>query len=456
MARLTTALVARTLERHGCRILPGPEVAITGGSADSRSTRPGDLFAAYPGENTDGNLFVEDAFRAGAVAALCSRPPGTAWPDRTVVVSPDVRRDAGRLARHWLGECRPRVVGITGTVGKTTAKELTAAVVSRFLPTHHSPGNLNSREGLPLAVLSLGPHHKVSVLEMAMDSRGEIADLVQIAHPEIGCVLNIGYTHVEKLGSIEAIAAEKLSLVRTLPLSGTAVLNVDDPRIAPVTQELRCRMITFGTRIADLRWRVLADRGLDGTEVALSYGGDETTTLVPLPGLHTVPAGLCAIAVALALGRGLREAAEALRECEVAGRLRVVPAASGARLLDDRYNSSPASLAGALELLGGLGGRRIAFLGRMAELGGAEEREHRAAGEIAAANCDLLVAAGESCRALVDAAVAAGHADAHWFETRDEAAAWLGPQLREGDTVLVKASRGAAFELALPILEGTA
>jgi UDP-N-acetylmuramoyl-tripeptide--D-alanyl-D-alanine ligase len=453
-ASLTTGFVAREMRARGYTVYEGADQPITGGAADSRKVAAGDLFGAFPGENVDGNDYVTQAVRAGAVAVVCSREPEVRAPGVTVVAA-STTEAVGHLARAWRRECAPQVVGITGTVGKTTAKEFTAAVLSQRFRTHHSAGNLNSREGMPLALMSLRRDHEVSVLEMAMDSKGEIAELCAIAEPRVGAVLNIGLTHVSKLGSIEAIAEEKLSLVRSLPREGTALLNADDARVGAVAGELACEVITFGeSEGASLRRGPITDRGLAGTSFDVSYG--ETTERVnsPLAGAHTVPAALVAIGTSLALGMNLRGAASAVGRAEATGRATVTTAPSGATIIDDRYNSSPASLAGALRMLAGLGGRRIALLGRMAELGEFEEREHRAAGEVAAASCDILVCSGETCRPLAEAARAAGHADVRWFATKEEAAAEVAGMLGAGDFVLVKASRGEEFETILPLLEG--
>jgi UDP-N-acetylmuramoyl-tripeptide--D-alanyl-D-alanine ligase len=454
-AHLTTAFVAEEMQRRGYRVIAGPSLEVTGGAADSRLVQPGDLFCAFPGEETDGNLYVGDALRAGAVAAICARPPEGDWPGKTIVIAPDTTRAAGELAHAWRHTCNPRVVGITGTVGKTTAKEMTAATLADRFAVHRSPGNLNSREGLPLALMSLRRDHRVSVLELAMDSPGEIADLCRIAGPQVGAVLNVGLTHVSKLGSIEAIQREKLSLVRSLPPDGWAILNADDPRVLPVKPQLQCHVLTFGAHeSADLRRGPVTGNGLLGTAFDVTYGDSTEHVMSPLPGEHTVPAVLTAMAAAIALGMTLRGAASAVYHAKVEGRARVLKSASGATIIDDRYNSSPASLTGALLMLRGLPGRRIAFLGRMAELGEHELEEHRKAGEIAASSCDVIFCSGQTCRALAEAARAAGHPDVRWFPSRDEAAAAAASLLREGDTVLVKASRGEAFEAVIPVLEG--
>lgn len=452
---LTTAIVAEEMARRGYRVLPGPAVDVTGGAADSRLVQPGDLFCAFPGEETDGNLYVAGALRAGAVAAICSRPPEGEWPGKTIVIAPDTTRAVGELAHAWRKTCDPQVVGITGTVGKTTAKEMTAATLADRFRTHRSAGNLNSREGLPLALLSLRRDHEVSVLELAMDSPGEIGDLCQIAEPRLGAVLNVGLTHVSKLGSIEAIQREKLDLARRLPADGCAILNADDPRVVSVVPELKCQVMTFGeNESATLRRGPVTENGLLGTSFDVTFADSTERVTAPLPGAHTVPAVLTAMAAAISLGRTLRGAASAVYHANVEGRAHVVKAASGATIIDDRYNSSPASLAGALLMLRGLSGRRIAFLGRMAELGEHEVEEHRRAGEIAAVSCDILFCSGDTCRPLAEAARVAGHTDVRWFPTRDEAAAEAAAILRDGDVVLVKASRGEAFEAAMPVLEG--
>ena len=454
---LTTRFVADTMRAHGYLVMPGPDAEITGGAADSRAAVPGDLFTAFPGERVDGNRFVDDALRNGAVAAICERVPASEFHDKTIVVAPDATRAIRELASAWRQECNPRVVGITGTVGKTTTKDLTAGAVSAGFKTHKSAGNFNSREGLPLALMSLRRDHRVSVLELAMDSIGEMLYLCEIADPEIGVVLNVGLTHVEKLGSIEAIQREKLTLARYLPDSGTAVLNADDPRVSPVGSELRCNVIRFGASDgATLRASNVLGHGLFGVGFDATFEAQTVHVKSPLPGEHTVPAALAAIAVCVALGMTLSTAAAAVSASEEPGRSRTIAGRAGSTIIDDRYNSSPASLAGALALLGTLSGRRIALLGRMAELGEFELSEHRTVGAIAAENVDILVAVGESCRALVDSARADGLQEVHWFAEKDEAAAFVATLLTAGDHVLVKASRGEAFETIMPVLSAGA
>ncbi len=455
---MTTTFLADTMRACGYRVIEGAPAPITGGVADSRLAQAGDLFAAFRGERLDGNDFVGQAMARGAAASVCERAPaGEPPPGHTVAIVDDTRVAMAALARAWRRECGVRVVGITGTVGKTTAKELTASALAKRFRTHSSPGNLNSREGLPLALLSLRRDHYVSVLEMAMDSEGEIAELSAIAEPSVGAMLNIGSTHLEKLGSMEAIEREKLSLVRGLPSDGIAIINVDDARIAPVADELACEVISFGaSEAARLRRGPVHDLGLGGSAFDVSHEGVKAEVRLRLPGAHLAQGALAAIGIQLALGVDLQAAAEAVGGAEVGGRLRVRQSASGARILDDTYNASPASVAGALALLRGLGGKRIALLGEMAELGERSEREHRHIGGVAAGCCDVLVAVGEACCPLVEAAREGGLAESHWFETKEEAAEFVAGMLDEGDHLLLKASRGQAFEQLLPTLEGDA
>lgn len=454
MPPLTTSWAANEMRARGYRVLEGVSRDITGGSADSRTTKPGELFTAFRGENVDGNDFVAGAIARDAAAVVCERFDGDPPAHCTVVIAPDARMATGELAHAWRMHCNPKVVGITGTVGKTTAKELVAATLAAKFRTHKSEGNFNSLEGLPLALMNLTTEHEVSVLEMGMDRAGEIVELCEIARPDVGVVLNIGLTHVEKLGSIEAIAREKLSLARWLPATGTAVLNLDDPRIA-TAGKLAATVLGFSSGpTGRLRSSNQVMDGLGGSTFDVALDSDTARVHSPLPGMHTIPAAMTALSVAIALGMTLNEAAAAVSTADVTGRVRQLPGRNGSIILDDRYNSSPASLMGALRMLGALPGRHLAIVGKMAELGDFEEKAHREAGVVAGMATDILAAVGEPCRALVDEAIVTGHPKARWFEDKNEAATWLAAQLQPGDHVLVKASRSQAFETIIPILEG--
>ena len=421
---LTTGFVAEAMERRGYAVQRGSDVPVTGGAADSRNVRDGDLFTAFPGENADGNRFVADALTNGAVAAICERAPEGDWPGKTIVVAPDATHAVGELAHEWRQAWGGPVVGITGTVGKTTAKELIAAALASRFDTHKSEGNFNSRQGLPLAIMSLRRSHEVSVLEMGMDSAGEIAYLCGIAEPAVGVVLNIGLTHVSKLGSIEAITVEKLSLARALPQAGTAVLNADDERVAAGKSGLRCNVLTFGrSEAADIRADAIQSRGLHGTTFTARMGGRTAEVQSPLPGEHVVPAALAALGVCLAQGLSFEDAAAAVSATRTSGHMRVVELAGGITVIDDRYNA-----------LGGPSG----FLGAPIS---DEER--------------LSLPSPVHVRIYEHGAIysiVTWPPDVRWFETKEAAAEELAREVRAGDTVLVKASRGEAFETILPQL----
>ncbi|MFQ5381312.1 MAG: glutamate ligase domain-containing protein, partial [Dehalococcoidia bacterium] len=269
----------------------------------------------------------------------------------------------------------------------------------------------------------------------------------------------IGLTHVSKLGAPDAIEREKLSLVRYLGPESTAILNLDDPRLARATGTLSCRVLTFGSKAtgAELTWTNARDQGLEGIRFDVRRGtGDWLDARSPLIGVHTLPAALTALAAGLVFGLDLPEAVAALAAGSIPGRLRVLAGLRGSTLLDDTYNSSPASLAGALNTLDSVRGegtgRRLALLGPMAELGDFERQAHLEAGRVAAEYCDILVAVGEPCRALVEEAKASGLADTLWCDSKEEAARRLAGMVESDDVVLLKASRSTALETIVPVL----
>jgi UDP-N-acetylmuramoyl-tripeptide--D-alanyl-D-alanine ligase len=356
-----------------------------------------------------------------------------------------------------------RVVGITGSTGKTIAKEITADVLSRGLVTLRNEGNLNSETGLPMTLLRLEPTHEAAVLEMSMYTVGEIARLAEIAIPEVGVVLAVHPAHLERAGSIERIAAAKAELPAALPPDGLAVLNADDPRVAAMAGVTRAEVRTFGLGpIADVRADDVMSHGLAGTEFTVHAPWGARRIRSATPGRHLVPHALAALAVAERMGVATDEAAEALAAgSRAAHRMSLAESRGGATVVDDTYNASPVSVAAALDFLAetpvAAGRRRIAVLGDMLELGPDEERLHREIGAKAAATADGIVAVGARGAWLADAATAAGArvvraADAEEAATVLERAFAPGP----GDLVLVKASRGIGLDRTVAILAGDA
>jgi len=435
--------------------------SVAGASVDSRRVTPGSVYVALRGERVDGHRFVVDAITAGAVAALVELPVDLpAGLDAAIVRVDDPLTALQELAAWWRSRHPVRVVGITGSTGKTIAKEITADVLSRSLVTLRNEGNLNSESGLPMTLLGLGPQHEVAVLEMSMYTIGEVARLAEIARPEVGVVLAVHPTHLERAGSIEAIARAKSELPQALPADGLAVLNADDARVAAMRDVTRAEVRTFGLGGgADVRATDISTRGLDGTEFTLQAPWGTRRMSSGMPGRHLVPHALAAAAVAERFGVPLDEVEAALAAGSHAEhRMAPLEGASGARLVDDTYNASPVSMAGALEFLAETplppGRRRLAVLGDMLELGPDEERLHREIGVLAAGATDGIVAVGERGRWIADAARSAGATRVSTAADADEAASVLERELAPGagDLVLLKASRGIGLDRTVELL----
>ena len=440
---------------------PTSVTSVTGASVDSRRVTPHSCYVALTGARADGHKFVLDAVRAGASAALVDRPVGLPPDvDAAVVVVADPLAALQELAAWWRQRHAVRVVGITGSTGKTVAKEITADVLSRTFRTLRNEGNLNSETGLPMTLLRLEPEHEVAVLEMSMYTVGEIARLAEIARPEVGVVLAVHPAHLERAGSIERIAQAKAELPQALPRDGLAVLNADDPRVATMRDLTHAEVRTFGLGAgAEVRAEDITSRGLEGTEFTLRAPWGVRRVASAMPGRHLVPHALAAAAVAERFAVPLDDVVAALAAGSHAPhRMAVVEAASGARLVDDTYNASPVSMAAALDFLAetpvAAGRRRLAILGDMLELGPDEERLHREIGARAAGAVDGLVAVGERGRWIAEGARAADAAAVLTAFDADEAAAVLERELAPavGDLVLLKASRGIGLERAVDLL----
>jgi UDP-N-acetylmuramoyl-tripeptide--D-alanyl-D-alanine ligase len=445
----------------GRLIRPTTVTGIAGAAVDSRSVIPGNLFVALSGERTDGHRHVAEAVAAGALAALVAREvelPSDVDAALVAVVEPLTALQ--ELAAWWRSRHAVRVVGITGSTGKTMAKEVTADVVGRAFRTLRNAGNLNSESGLPMTLLELEPSHEVAVLEMSMYTLGEIARLAEIARPEVGVVLAVHPTHLERAGSIEHIARAKAELPAALPGDGLAVLNADDARVRAMRNVTRAATWTFGLGAdADVRADDVVSHGLHGTEFTLRAPWAERRLRSGTPGRHLVPHALAAAAVAEWLGVPLDAVAEGLEAGSAAPhRMAVVAGASGATLVDDTYNASPISVGAALAFLAetplAAGRRRLAVLGDMLELGPDEERLHRDIGGRAAESTDGLVAVGPRGRWIADAARAAGLSSVHEADDADAAALALERELAPGpgDLVLVKGSRGIGLDRTVALL----
>jgi len=454
------------LAATGGRVLGTTRVtSFASAAVDSRHVIPGCCFVALRGEREDGHRYAADAVRAGAAVLLVARPVDLPPESGVAVVQVrDPLTALQELAAWWRAQLPARVVGITGSTGKTLAKEIVADTLARTLRVLRSEGNLNSETGLPMTLLNLDPRDEVAVLEMGMYGEGDIARLVEIARPEVGVVLAVHPTHLERAGSVAAIGRAKEELPAGLPADGLAVLNADDPRVAAMRTATRAPVRTFGLDpAADVRATDVESHGLDGTSFALHAPWAERRVTSATPGRHLVPQALAAVAVAEHVGVPFDEVVAALAlGSRAPHRMARAETASGAVVIDDTYNASPESVRAALAFLAesavAPGRHRYAVLGDMLELGPDEEALHRAIGATAAAVVDALVAVGERGRWIAEAARAAGLPRVSTASDADEAAAVVERDLAPGvgDLVLVKGSRGIELDRLVSALGGGA
>lgn len=471
MIELTLADVIEGLIGHR-PVAPQP---IQGVVIDSRQAETGSLFVALPGDNQDGHAFVGQAFQSGAIAAITHQPVAAVAEGRVIqkgqpgpaelsesdlpicIQVEDSLKGLQALATFWRNRFSPRVIGITGSVGKSTTKELVAAVLATRFQTLKNEGNLNNEIGLPLTLLNLTAAHERVVLEMGMYEVGEIALLCQIARPQVGVVTNVGPTHLKRLGTLERIVQAKTELVQALPPmgasgEGVAILNRDDPLVMSMAAHTTAQVLTYGlSPDADLWADEVVSMGLDGVRFVLHYKGESTHLKIPLLGQHSVHTALRAALVGLVEGLDWEDIVNGLQALPKAAQLRLV-AISGPNdsiLLDDTYNASPASTIAALNLLDDLtGAKKIAVLGDMLELGNYEEEGHRKVGCRAASVVDLLIVVGDPARFIAAEAIACGLAPACGLEMPNKEAiiAHLSSILEPDDVVLIKGSNAQRLD----------
>jgi UDP-N-acetylmuramoyl-tripeptide--D-alanyl-D-alanine ligase len=421
------------------------------------------VYFAIRGQRHDGHDFVRAALAAGAAAAVIERDRvGRFAPDlqdRLLGVD-DTLEALGRLSRQvrraWGAAGNRRLAAVTGSSGKTTTKEILAALVEARMPVLRTEGNLNNLYGLPLTLCRLEESHGAAVVELGMSRRGELTELARIAEPEIGVVTNVAPAHLEFFASIEEIALAKRELIENLAgLEPLAVLNADDPRVARFAEVARGRVVTFGRgEGADFRASSIEDRGIEGSAFVFEWKGGRARLTLPLVGTHNVMNAVAALAAASAWGIGADEARIVFPRLAPAGhRGRVVRFRKGFTVLDDCYNSNPAALAAMIEWLAGVGGceRRILAAGEMLELGPASAALHREAGRWAARRVDWIVGVQGNAEEIVRGAIDAGHPAerAVFFGGAAEAAEFLDGLVRAGDMVVLKGSRGVRMEQIL-------
>jgi UDP-N-acetylmuramoyl-tripeptide--D-alanyl-D-alanine ligase len=442
---------------------------------DSRLAIPSSMFVAIPGENVDGHDFIQDAIDRGAVVILVEREVETQAnsieinriPSEEYVELPalpvclsvdDTVQALQTIAKYWREKFEVTVVGITGSVGKSTTKELTTEVLQTRYRTISSPGNLNNEIGLPLSLLRMTEGCELAVLEMGFYIPGEIALLCDIAKPQIGVITNVSQVHLERAGSLDAIVEGKTELVRSLPSApdGIAILNFDEPLVRQMSDHTQARIFYYGlTPAADLWASDIEGMGLDGVRFVFHYQGDEVHVRVPLLGRHSVHTALRAAAVGLVQGLTWHEIVGGLQESRSQLRLVAVQGPEGSLLLDDTYNAAPTSVLAALNLLSELEGRKIAVLGDMFELGEYEEHGHRMVGVRAAEIVDLLLTIGERSSWIADEAANAGLSGKKiiQLESNTQAIESLKTLIGEGDVVLIKGSRGMQMDQIVSAFE---
>jgi UDP-N-acetylmuramoyl-tripeptide--D-alanyl-D-alanine ligase len=435
----------------GGRLLARSDRPIRGGAVDSRLVSPGQLFVALPGERTDGHLHLPEAVERGAAALLVTRQIAdpAEFGDITIIRVADAVAALGAVAAGWRRRFDPLVVGVTGSIAKTSTKEAIATVLGARWPTLKSEGNQNNEIGLPLTLLRLGPEHGAAALEMGMYVAGEIADLAAMARPSIGVVTAVQPVHLSRIGTIEAVEQAKGELLEALPAHGTAILNADDPIVTRMEGRTIARALRYGfAETADVRATEVASAGTGGMRFRLVTPTGTRAVAAPTLGRLSVHNAAAAAAVGLAGGLDLDTIAAALEAGWAAPHRVELVRLRGMTVIDDSYNASPGSVNAALDLLADLPGRHVAVLGEMLELGDAHEAGHRTVGERAAQVADLLIVVGEGAGGIVVGALDGGLDPSRVLRVRDADAALdaLRPRLRDGDVVLVKASRGIGLD----------
>ncbi len=437
----------------------------SGYSIDSRTVAPGELFFAVKGERFDGHDFVAAALERGAVAAVVSSDrvenlPAAVRRDDLLVVGEDpltaLQRLAAAVRRHWGG----RVVAITGSAGKTTTKEAVATVLAARFRVLKSEGNLNNGFGLPLQLLRLEPEDEIAVIEMGMSNAGEIAALARIAAPNWGVVTNVGWAHAENFpDGISGIARAKYELIEALPADGVAFLNCGDPYVSQFGRDFAGKSVFYGSGpCAEPHAEDVVELGQEGNRFRVVAGDESATVRLAMMGRHNVTNAMAAIAVGLEAGISLSECVAAVETLTAGKKRGEVRQIRGATVIDDCYNSNPEALKSMIATLASMkvtnvGGRRILVAGEMLELGRDSSELHRSCGEFAAQKgIDLVAGVRGKAIHIVDGAEAAG-AKAIFLETPEAAGEWLRSELRAGDAVLLKASRGVQLERALAVLD---
>jgi UDP-N-acetylmuramoyl-tripeptide--D-alanyl-D-alanine ligase len=429
---------------------------ITRLNTDSRTIEPGDLFVALRGDNFDGHQFVGQALQRGAVGALIENSfSGKIAPESCLLRVPDTLVAYQQIAANYRRSLPIKVVAITGSNGKTSTKDFTAAVLARRFRVKKTEGNYNNHVGLPLTILEATEEDEIGVWEIGMNHPGEIAPLAALAQPDVAIITNIGVAHIEFMGSREAIAQEKGDLAASLGPEGTLILNGSDDFAERIAARTRGRLILAGIEEGGVQAREIV-QSASGAEFELLEGAHRCHAILPVPGLHMVQNALLAVAAGRAFELSLEECAAGLASASITKARLQIRTIRGVQFIDDSYNANPDSTKAALRTLADLetDGHRIAVLGQMLELGAESRRGHREVGETAASlGIDHLLALGQDAAEIATGAESAGLTNSSVVATPAEAAERLEEIARPGDLVLIKASRSARAERVLAEFE---
>jgi UDP-N-acetylmuramoyl-tripeptide--D-alanyl-D-alanine ligase len=444
----------RIAEFAGARGAFDQELVAMGYSIDSRTLNPGDLFIALPGERFDGHDYVVSALEKGAVAAVVQAGRKIEADSRRLLHVDDTLhalQSLGAAVRRLWGK---PLLAVTGSAGKTTTKEILANLLATRFRVMKSTGNLNNHIGLPLQLLKLETEQDIAVVEMGMNHTGEIRALGTLAHHDLAVVTCVAPVHLEFFGSIAEIARAKYEIIETLHPGGVAVLNADDEYVSQFGRDFKGQVVTFGIRrAADVAAQNVQLRGVAGSTFDLVAGSVRETVTLPLVGEHSIYNSLAAAAAALERGVTPSQAAKALATLRPSEKRGQVLEVRGATIVNDCYNSNPRALAAMIDTLASMkADRRILVAGEMLELGATAEALHRESGRHAAdKKIDVVIGVRGLAQALAEAACGAG-VQAQFMETPEQAGDWLARELRAGDAVLLKASRGVKLERALDVL----
>ena len=429
---------------------------ISGVSTDSRSIKTGDLFIALRGDKFDGHQFLETVYKSGAAAVMVDSQNGMPAGNANAVLLGDTLKGLQSLAGGYRRSLALKMVCVTGSNGKTSTKDMTAALLGQRFKVCKTEGNFNNHIGLPLTLLRANASHQVQIAEIGMNHPGEIAPLASLARPDIAIITNVGVAHIEFMKTREAIALEKGMLAEAVDASGVVILNAEDEFTSSIASRTSAKVVTVGFDAGDVR-ATNVEQLASGMKFTLHANGRSVPAQIPMLGEHMVRNALLAVACGIALGMTLEECVGGLNQNQLTkGRL-TQKEVRGIQILHDTYNANPDSMSAAIITLARMPvtGRRFAVLGRMGELGVEAETGHRRVGEIAGREkITHLVAVGQEAEWIADSAVQAGASKVTCVKTNDEASELLLTLAKAGDAILVKGSRSAKMEQIIQALEG--